>query len=124
MQQRFIKLAGITKYKTILTALFLGLYAFIATPVQFWHEHNYETSTASEQSSAEKHPVSVSKSTGNIADTNCQVCTHHYSIYLDVALMRIEMPVKAFQSIEQDYFFSIPSSPYRHFANKGPPALS
>jgi hypothetical protein len=120
----FHKLTGISTYKAIIAALLLGLYAFIVTPVQLWHQHSYETGPASEQTSTEKHSKTVSTSTGNIAEANCQLCTHHYSIYLDVVAERLEIPFNAFQSHEQYFIFSIPSSPLLHFTNKGPPALS
>ena len=124
MQQRYIKLNRIRKYKTFITALLLAVYAFIATPVQLWHQHNYETNTVSGKSFKEKQLTSFSTFSQQVADSNCQICSHYYSIFIDAEFVRLEAPFIVAQSVEQYYVFSIPSPPFLHFSNKGPPALS
>ena len=124
MQQCYIKLNIIRKHKTFITAVLLAVYAFIATPVQLWHHHNYKTNTVSEKSSKEKQSASFSKFSQQVVDANCQICSHHYSIFIDAEIVRLEAPFIVAQSVEQYYVFSIPTSPFLHFSNKGPPALS
>jgi len=114
----------IRKYKTFITAILLAVYAFIATPVQLWHQHNYATITVSQKLSTEKQSTSFSKFSQQVDDANCQICSYHYSIFIDAEVVRLETPFIASQSIEQYYVFSIPSSPFLRFSNKGPPALS
>jgi hypothetical protein len=61
-------------HKTIITALLLALYAFMATPVSYWHHHK---GNCAEQGAAQ-HPQAVKKhTTGTSAD--CKICSHHYS---------------------------------------------
>lgn len=124
MQQRYIKLNIIRKYRTFITAVLVALYAFIATPIQLWHNHNYKTNTVSEKSSKEKQSASFSKFSQKVADSNCQICSHHYTTFVDVEVLRLQTPFIVSQSIQQYFVFLIPSPPILHFSNKGPPALS
>ncbi len=112
------------KYKTFINAFLLAVYAFIATPVQIWHHHNYDTKTISEKSSREKQLASFSKFSQQSVDANCQMCYHHYSIFIDAEIVSLEAPFIFAQSVEHYYVFFIPPSPFLHFSNKGPPALS
>ncbi|MBP8115332.1 MAG: hypothetical protein KAY50_08245 [Chitinophagaceae bacterium] len=114
----------IRKYKTFITAILLAVYAFIATPVQLWHHHNYETNTVSGKSSKEKTSTSFSEISQQAVDANCKICSHHYSTFIEAAIIKIEAPYIVSQSLEQYYVFPILSSPFLHFSNKGPPALS
>jgi hypothetical protein len=117
-------LSPIRKYKTFIATTFLAIYTFVATPVQLWHQHHSETRTQSEKSSKKKHSTSFSNYTQQAADTNCQICSHHYSIYSDVKFVRLEKPFLVSQPLEQFCVFSIPASPVFDFSNKGPPFLS
>jgi hypothetical protein len=102
----------------------LVIYAFIATPVQLWHQHDFESIAVTEKTSKKKHSTILSAYSPNAADTNCQICSNHYSIFIDVKIARLENPFIVSQSLEQFYVFSIPSSPVLDFSNKGPPSLS
>ena len=124
MQQRYIKLNRILKYKTFITALLLAVYAFIASPVQLWHHHTYETNNGYRKSFKEKKVTSFSAFSKQVKDLNCQICSHYYSIFIDAKAVRLEVPFIVAQSVEQHYVFSIPSPPFLHFSNKGPPTLS
>jgi hypothetical protein len=114
----------VSKYKTFISALLLAVYAFMATPVPLWHRHNYEANTVTEKSAQEKELASFSKFSLQAVNTNCQICSHQYSIFIDTEMVRIEAPFVVNQSVEQHYVFSIPLSPSLHFSNKDPPALS
>ncbi len=71
----------------------MALYAFVATPVQFWHHHNYSSKTTSASSSDKKETTSVSKSDGKFAEGNCQICSHQYSTYNDGTALIFAAPL-------------------------------
>lgn len=66
--------AGVKKlllYRPLITALFLGLYLFIATPAAYWHSHSQC------QKAAEESPLQVVKAASGSA--YCAVCAHEYT---------------------------------------------
>ena len=101
----------------------MALYAFVATPVQLWHHHNYPAASSS-GSSDKKETASFSTATGKSVDANCQICSHQYSTYSDGADVIFAAPVFIANAKEGYYYSSIPSAPLFNFANKGPPALA
>lgn len=115
------KLITIKKYKQFIAILLMALYAFVATPVQLWHHHNYANPTAS-GSSDNKETASFSKSTSKSAEANCQICSHQYSTYNDCTDVIFAAPVFIDNPKEGFYYNSIPLAPLFNFANKGPPA--
>jgi hypothetical protein len=117
-------MTGIRKYKTLIAVVLLMVYAFIATPVQLWHHHNYKVSTATEKSSKQKAESTFSNTSQQATDTNCEICSHHYSIYSDITIIVFDSPSPIFKSNKGHYLFSIPSPTHFNFSNKGPPALS
>ncbi len=112
------------KYKTFIATVLLAVYAFIATPVQLWHHHSNTINTASKKSYAQKVESPVFKSTPQATVANCQVCSHHYSVYSDVATIVFEAPSLILPSNKECYIFSIPLSPFLNFSNKGPPLVA
>lgn len=111
------------KYKQFIAILLLALYAFVATPVQLWHHHNYANIAAS-GSSDKKETASFSKSTGKSAEGNCKVCSHRYSTYNDGATVIFAAPLFIDKAKQAFYNTSIPSAPLHNFSNKGPPLLA
>jgi hypothetical protein len=100
------------------------MYAFIATPVQLWHQHGFETITLTDKSSKKKESTSFSNYTQQADEANCQICSHHYSIFSDVKFVRLKKPFIVSQPLEQFYVFSIPTSLIQQSSNRGPPSLS
>jgi hypothetical protein len=96
------------------------VYAFIATPVQFWHHHKYEPGAIASHSTEAN---AISKSDVKTDDANCQICSHHYSVYTDDA-----PPVFATTGVskvanESYSLQSVPTSPFFNLTGRGPPAL-
>ena len=100
----------------------MAVYAFIATPVQLWHHHSYKVNTESVKLAKEKTESNVFKSAQQSADANCQICSHHYSVYNDVANIVFDVPTLIFPSGKEYYIYSIPSALILSCSNKGPPA--
>lgn len=124
MQQGYIKLNIILRYKTFAAALLLAVYAFVATPVQLWHNHASAAKSVSDKTSVQKQAATFSASYTGTNDVNCKTCSHNYSVFINDAVVLPAAPFKALKPGRQYYIFSIPSSPILHFTNKGPPALS
>lgn len=125
MQLRYNNyLTAIRKYKPFIAAVLLSAYAFIATPIQFWHHHNYAVNAKRSSSTNDKEKITFSKSSGKSVEGNCQICSHHYSTYYNDATTIFAAPL-IFASIKEGFYYtSIPSTPLFNLPNKGPPALS
>lgn len=115
------KLTTIKTYKQFIAVLLMALYAFVATPVQLWHHHNYATVTSG--ASDKKETASFSKSTDKSVEANCKVCSHQYSTYNDGATVIFAAPLFSDKAKQGFYYTSVPSTPLHNFSNKGPPAL-
>jgi len=110
------------RYRRIIAALLLAVYAFIAMPVSLWHRHLI---------SDERHHANyldrdaVSPSHGVFAETGCSVCAHKYSAYHgDIVIPQLS-PVIVYGPLENGYYTANPpSSSCFLFSNKSPPALS
>jgi predicted amidohydrolase len=98
------------------------VYAFIATPVQLWHQHNYVANTACKNAADKKVTVTTAKTT--IVDANCAACSHVYSTYSLVADLSLEKPFLVLQPKDACYILSIPFSPILQSSNRGPPELA
>jgi hypothetical protein len=107
-------------YKTIIAVVLLTLYAFIATPVKLWHHHHYVA--ASHQTDNTKK-VTTQESSKTI-EGNCQVCSHHYSVYSDDAIAVVSRLTAVINPKEGFYAFATPLLPYFNSANKGPPGVA
>jgi hypothetical protein len=124
LQQRYIKLINSKKYNIGIATFFLVVYAFIATPVQLWHHHNYNVNTACKDTITKKEATSTYKSTyETVVDANCATCSHVYSTYSFTASINFETPLSYTQPKHTSYIVFIPFSPLLHCTNKGPPAL-
>ena len=98
--------------------------AFIATPVQWWHHHNYAVKTTSSLQSANKAKITAPDSTNKTIEDNCQICGHHYSIYSNDAVPVFKIFSAVINPKEGFYALAIPLAPYFHSTNKGPPVVA
>ena len=101
----------------------MALYAFVATPIQFWHHHNNTDSLATSKSN-KKGTTSFSKDAGVFTEANCQVCTHQYASYCNGLIEIFDSPLFVVAPKNRQYYSSIPLSPIFKFSNKGPPVLA
>ena len=115
-----INLTAKLTYKPWISAFLLCVYAFIATPVQFWHHHKDPGSISVSDSKQEK---TISKSDSKKVEAGCQICSHHYSAYTDDAspVFVIAAPNEGIKEV-----FSLQAIPTAHFFNlsgRGPPSI-
>jgi hypothetical protein len=110
-------------YNTVISALLLTLYVFIATPVQLWHHHSHEPNSAANKSATNATTITI-KETGQSGETYCQICSHHYSIYNNDAVPVFEIFTYPIHSKEGYYALAVLLAPYFNSTNKGPPALT
>lgn len=124
MQHSYINLLfAFKKYNPFVAVLLLALYAFIATPTHLWHHHtpkNIKTSNTTSESNAN---TNIAKDIYQNSETNCSICSHHYSFYTNV-----DTPIYQFIGVKH---FSIHANYTTHFigilpsinVNKGPPSI-
>ena len=109
-------LAVLRTYKVLLGAFFLALYAFVTTPVQYWHHH----------SAKQKHNQSqydrLLQNDNSQQDANCPVCSHKYSSYSEITIIAFEL-CKNVAVVQFDFYLpSTITAPSFLFFNKGPPS--
>jgi hypothetical protein len=114
------KLTVTLPYKHFIAAFLLGLYTFIATPVQLWHHHK---NGCGNQSIASKQAV-VTTLDDALSDANCAVCSHKYSTYNDEALTPFVSSFILLPAIYNLYCPDVLPAPVFTLSNKGPPALA
>jgi len=105
-------------YKTILAALLLALYAFIATPVSYWHQHNSNCN----KNEKDEHSQIVKKSSLD-SDENCKICTHHYSVASNDATTFYFSGLDFYSSYYTFLSINNITNPGYSKSNKGPPAI-
>ncbi len=118
------KMIRFKHYRTFIAAILLMVYGFIATPVQLWHHHNVSSNTVSKKSLKENVHANLQKASVEEANEECNICSHHYSVYCNVEEIVFEMPYAIVQSKEAWMMLSMYSSPFFNFTNKGPPAIA
>lgn len=96
---------------------------FIVAPIQLWHQHENSDCVLSEKLSKAKRSTKISTPDQNGVDADCQICTHHYSIFTEAKQVGYQPPILAFETFEPHYVFSLASAPLSQFSNKGPPKL-
>ncbi len=97
----------------------MALYAFVTTPVSYWHHHN----SSCNKIEKEEHTQIVKKSS-LASDGHCKICTHHYSVANNDAITIYFLSLNHFTSC--DTFLQIneiTNSGYSR-SNKGPPAIA
>jgi hypothetical protein len=102
-------------YRPIVAILLLTVYAFIAAPVQTWHQHKVANKTA--------RGFPVLAKADEKADANCPVCSHKYSTYNETALVSFDTISPFIPTILSDYLPRPIAASVVLMPNKGPPAL-
>jgi transcription elongation factor Elf1 len=105
-------------HKTILAASLLVLYAFIATPVSYWHHHK----STCEDNGTEQHSQVVKKSQ-SVVDANCKICSHHYSASINDASTVYFSPITIHSTFSDFYTVKKIANPGYGQSNKGPPSV-
>jgi hypothetical protein len=107
------------KYRLILAVFLTALYAFIATPVQVWHRHH-----SIDKQFAKSHSFStIAKNIQAEAETDCPVCTHHYSVFTEDSVLPELLLPSINSSVDAAYLLPSITGACFSFANKGPPQL-
>jgi len=106
-------------YTTIITACLLALYAFVAMPVSYWHQHK----TVSDKYPAAQQSKMVKKSTSAI-DANCKICSHHYSVANNDAITLHFSTLSFFTLFNSFFILNTITNPGYSKSNKGPPAIA
>ena len=117
------KLTELRKYKHLVAVVLLAVYAFIATPVQLWHHHTYPAKNIAASPSFDKEKITEAGNNSTI-EGNCQLCSHHYSIYSNEAVPAFEIFISFINSKDGFYALAILLAPYFNSTNKGPPAVA
>ena len=112
------------KYKQLVAVILLTVYAFIATPVQWWHHHNYAADAASSLQQVDAKKITAPDAENKSIKDNCQICGHHYSIYSNDDVTVFKIFASAINRKEGFYALAIPLAPYLNSTNKGPPAIA
>jgi hypothetical protein len=117
-------LTAIRKYKHFIAVVLLALYVFITTPINFWHHHNNTVNKNASLGPEDKEKINKSKSSGESIKEDCQICSHHYSIYNDDVAPEFIVFNVAFSTKNVYYILSIPLYPHFNSTNKGPPTVA
>ncbi len=119
------KLIKLKKYKSLIAVILLTVYAFIATPIQIWHHHDVAASASNPaMQTANKATITATAADNKTINDNCQICSHHYSIYANDAEPAFEIFISCINPKEGFYALAILLAPYFNSTNKGPPALA
>lgn len=97
--------------------LLVLLYVFIATPVSFWHQHK----TDREKNNTEQYSQTVKKA-ANPSHANCKICSHHYSVADNDAIIFSFPELISFTPRNSFYTPKKITNPGYSQSNKGPPA--
>ena len=82
----YYTLKNIKKYKLLTASFLLMIYAFIATPTQYWHSHNkgitkfFSKPTSKKINS--KTTICINNAVGN---EDCKICSHQYVNHINEA---------------------------------------
>ncbi|MBX2923858.1 MAG: hypothetical protein KF746_16790 [Chitinophagaceae bacterium] len=110
------------RYRQIIAAILLIVYAFIATPVLLWHHHPV---TGEKHHAIYSDKDEVSQSHGVFSEAGCAVCAHKYAAYHGDIFIPTLSPAIVYSPLENGcYAATHLSSSCFLFSNKSPPALS
>jgi transcription elongation factor Elf1 len=105
-------------HKIFVAAFLLALYAFIATPVSYWHHHK---STCVDDGT-EQHSQVIKKNQ-SVDDANCKICSHHYSASINDAITIYFSPITIYSTFSDFYTVKKMANPGYGQSNKGPPSV-
>jgi hypothetical protein len=112
----------ILTYKQILAIALLAVYAFIATPIQYWHHHHKSSCLKSTSSKEDQKEIKASNPRINYNSDDCQICSHQYSVYSNTEFSLLVGTNQNDFIRKGSYQFTIPLSSSYLSINKGPPA--
>ena len=98
----------------------MALYAFVATPVQYWHHHTIHAAKQTHHQTSQ-HDLLL-QDDGSLQDVNCPVCSHKYSTYSEIEIIAFEPCSYVALTQPGAYLLSYVTSPLLLLSNKGPPA--
>jgi hypothetical protein len=115
-------LTAFRTYRFLSGVFLLALYAFVATPVQYWHHHKIVHAAKQNypKSSLQDHFFQVD---GSQQDTGCQVCSHKYSTYSEISIVAFEACNHIAGTAHGYYQLPTVTAPSFPLPNKGPPAI-
>jgi hypothetical protein len=111
-------------YRPILAAFLLAVYAFIATPVQWWHHHQFETKLSVVKVPGGVKSDSVSPGASRTLEADCPVCSHKYSSYSNEALTPFVLTLPVITAKHGCYLLQRLANSPAALTNKGPPVFS
>ncbi|MBX3253890.1 MAG: hypothetical protein KF862_07080 [Chitinophagaceae bacterium] len=107
------------KYRQIIAAILLTVYAFIAMPVSLWHHHHI---SEEKQHTNHSGKDEIAQSAGAFSEAGCAVCAHKYSAYHGDIIIPELLTVIIYNPSENGYYIANPLSPSCFlFSNKSPP---
>jgi hypothetical protein len=106
------------KNKTIITVSLLLLYAFIATPFNYWHHHK-----ANCEQNTKVQFAQVLDSTSASVDSVCKVCSHHFSVALNDAVIVDFSPFDFVISFNESFILEKITNQGYGQSNRGPPSI-
>jgi hypothetical protein len=104
-----------------LGAFLLALYAFVATPVQYWHHHAFENVAKQKRTPGSQYDQLL-QDDGSQQDANCPVCSHKYSSYSEISIIAFEPCTHIVATQFNSYLPATITASSFLFFNKGPPA--
>jgi hypothetical protein len=110
-------------YKVVLGAFLLALYAFVATPVQYWHHHKTVHAAKPDLAKNSQQHLFFQDGDGSQQDANCPVCSHKYSTYSEISIIAFEPCIQVTGAQYGCYQLPSVTAPSFPLPNKGPPAF-
>ena len=95
------------------------LYAFIATPVSYWHHHKSFCEKNNTKQSSQ-----IAEESNEAVDANCKICSHHYSVSANDAITYYFSPINFINTFSDFYILKRIANPGYGQSNKGPPAVA
>ncbi|KYP16289.1 hypothetical protein [Flavihumibacter sp. CACIAM 22H1] len=108
---------SLSSYKITFSSLLLLLYGFIATPVQLWHHHAApQEAEEGKLQVAEMRPADQPE-----LHTNCSVCAHAYTVYLQDQLLHLYVNEPVFARLFAMPLFQLDATALANRLYRGPP---
>ncbi|WP_145718726.1 hypothetical protein [Chitinophaga japonensis] len=116
-------MAFIRKYRQFTASILLAIFAFVATPVQWWHHHAHGFGLGPAACLKEKQPPVLSVKKGLGAGHDCQVCAHKYAAYHATPLPAFTSLLPALPALHACAFLTLPAPRCFSSAGRDPPPV-
>jgi hypothetical protein len=110
-------------YRPSIALFLLALYAFIATPVQWWHHHAAGQQQYAVDGSKSSKPGLWAGKSLSISAEDCQVCAHKYSTSLNDHHRFVQLAITIYPSFETHRPSAYRDALRFDLSNKSPPAF-